>query len=309
MSLDTRAIVQLRAGSASAQLLPQRGGRVATLQLESPGGAPVDVLYPYPLDAPPDPVRWAKGGIYPLLPYSNRIANARLRTQGREATLLPHPDALPHALHGNAHRLPWRLDRQDAGSAVLLLDAPPNADWPWHYRGRLDIMLRADSLQMRVEVRNDSPDSMPAGIGLHPYFQHGPQARLGYRADAVWPPTSAFLATASRAPVPAERYQPARTLSAGGRTDYVGGWDGRAEVELPGGAWLRIEADPQFGHLVVHRPDNLAYLCLEPVSHVADGFNLATQGVAGTGTRWLAPGESLAGTTRLSLANHPWIHT
>ncbi len=309
MSLGTRAIVQLRAGGASAQLLPQCGGRVATLQLEGAGGTPVDVLYPYPLDAPFDPLRWAKGGIYPLLPYSNRIANATLRAGGRAIPLVPHPDALPHALHGNAHRLPWRLDQHDARSAVLRLDAPANADWPWHYSGRLDIGLDAGRLQMRIEIRNESPRSMPAGVGLHPYFQHRPQARLGYYADAVWPPTPEFLATASRQPAATERYRPARSLPAGGLTDYVGGWDGCAEVELPGGAWLRIEADQPFGHLVVHRPDSLAYLCLEPVSHVADAFNLAAQGVAGTGTCWLEPGASLAGTVRFCLANRPWINT
>ncbi len=52
---------------------------------------------------------------------------------------------------------------------------------------------------------------------------------------------------------------------------------------------------PVWQHLVVYRPDNLAYLCLEPVSHVADGFNQAARGVQDTGTRWLAPGESLSG--------------
>ena len=146
---------------------------------------------------------------------------------------------------------------------------------------------------------------MPAGIGLHPYFQHLPQARLGYHAGTVWPPTAEFLASSSRAPNADEVYRPARPLVPGCLTHYVGAWDGRAEVELPPGALLRIEADQLFGHLVVHRPDNLAYLCLEPVSHVADGFNLAAQGVAGTGTCWLAPGESLAGAMRFSLANNP----
>ena len=33
-------------------------------------------------------------------------------------------------------------------------------------------------------------------------------------------------------------------------------------MELPDGGYLRIAADPVFSHLVVHRPDNLAYLAL-----------------------------------------------
>ena len=305
VSWGARAIAELRSGGARAQLLPHCGGRVATLQLECPGAAPVDVLYPYPLNAPFDPVRWARGGIYPLMPYSNRINNARLRVDGEEIALKPHPDALPHALHGNAHRLPWRLEQHDETSAVLRLDAAPNGNWPWHYSGRLDVTLSADNLYMRIEIRNAGERNMPAGIGLHPYFLHQPQARLAYHAESVWPPTAEFLATAPRPPNADETYQKARALPPGSLTHYVGGWDGRAEVELPQGAWLRVDADPLFGHLVVHRPDNLAYLCLEPVSHVADGFNLAARGVADTGTRWLAPGESLAGAMRFSITNHP----
>ncbi|MEO6626094.1 MAG: aldose 1-epimerase [Burkholderiaceae bacterium] len=303
MNPGTRAIVQLRMGGARAQLLPQCGGRVATLQLAGPDGEPVDVLYPYPLDVPFDPVRWARGGIYPLMPYSNRVANARVCVDGVEIALKPHPDSLPHALHGNAHRLPWRLDQQDDSSALLRLDAPPSADWPWHYSGRLDIALSAHALAMRIEIRNAGERAMPAGIGLHPYFQHLPQAKIGYHADAVWPPNAEFLATTPRVPSTHESYRPARPLPPGGLTNYAGGWDGRAEVELPQGAWLRVEADPLFCHLVVHRPDNLAYMCLEPVSHVADGFNLAARGVADTGTHWLAPGESLAGTMRFSVSS------
>ena len=72
-------------------------------------------------------------------------------------------------------------------------------------------------------------------------------------------------------------------------------------LDLPDGAHLSITCDPVFGHLVVHRPPSGAYLCVEPVSHVANGFNLAARGVAETGTRFLEPGETLQGQIRFSL--------
>ena len=84
-------------------------------------------------------------------------------------------------------------------------------------------------------------------------------------------------------------------------THYVGGWNGVAGLDLPAGARLRVTADAVFRHLVVHRPDNTAYLCLEPASHVANGFNLAARGVPDTGTRLLAPGEAMGGTVRFAL--------
>ena len=166
------------------------------------------------------------------------------------------------------------------------------------------VQLAETELRITTELRNADSRVMPAGIGLHPYLRHEPGALVGYRATTVWPPTEEFLPGAPRPPQPEEIYAPAHALPAGGLTHYLGGWDGVVTTDLPGdprdqlpgGARLQITADAQFGHLVVHRPDNLAYLCLEPVSHVADGFNLAAQGVGDTGTHLLMPGDTLAGT-------------
>ena len=293
-------IVQLHSGDARVRLVPAAGGRISALRLVRPGGCVVDVLHPYPEDFF-DPLRWAKGGIYPLMPYSNRIANAAVQVNGEAVALKAHPDAAPHTLHGNAHAQPWQVLESDASSVELALDSAPSAAWPWRYWARMRLELAPGKLVVGLEMRNAGTRVMPAGIGLHPYFRHQPLARVGYQATTVWPPTPEFLPGAPRAPRADEIYRPARALPSGGLTHYVGGWDGTVLIDLPDGARLRMAADAAFGHLVVHRPDNMAYLCLEPVSHVADGFNLAARGVANTGTRLLAPGESMGGTIRLQM--------
>lgn len=295
------AVVVLQVGHASARLLPAAGARISAVRLIPEGShAAVDVLHAYPEDFF-DPLHWAKGGIYPLMPYSNRIAQAHLQVDSTVVALAPHPDAAPHTLHGNAHALPWKLKFNDAAHAVLVLEAAASPAWPWRYTGRMVVHLSSSELSVTLSICNDDDRKMPAGLGLHPYFRHRPDARIGYCAGSIWPPTADFVALSSRAPTPDESHVPAHALRAGGLTDYVGGWNGKASVELPEGDLLEIQADPIFGHLVVHRPDSLAYLCLEPVSHVADGFNLAARGVPDTGTHWLAPGESLAGSMRFSL--------
>ncbi len=293
-------IVQLDCAGASARLVPAAGGRISALSLVRPGGGKVEILHPYPEDFF-DPIRWAKGGIYPLMPYSNRIAHATLQLNGKAVALEAHPDAAPHTLHGNAHAQAWEILSNDASSAVLALDSAPSPAWPWRYWARMRLELAPSALVIRIEIRNADTRVMPAGIGLHPYFRHAPEARVGYSATTVWPPTPEFLPGVPRALHTGEIYSPARTLPAGGLTHYVGGWDGTALIDLPDGARLRMAADAAFGHLVVHRPDNLAYLCLEPVSHVANGFNLAARGVADTGTRLLAPGENMGGVIRFQL--------
>ncbi|MEI6761786.1 MAG: hypothetical protein WCO22_15190 [Betaproteobacteria bacterium] len=52
------------------------------------------------------------------------------------------------------------------------------------------------------------------------------------------------------------------------------------------------------------QPPQPLYLCLEPVSHVADGFNLAARGVPGTGTVQLRHGEVLQGRLSIRLGDH-----
>jgi aldose 1-epimerase len=53
---------------------------------------------------------------------------------------------------------------------------------------------------------------------------------------------------------------------------------------------------------VIYVPPGQDFFCVEPVTHVNDGFNLLVRGVDGTGVHVLAPGQTLAGTIRLRIA-------
>ena len=294
----------LRVGAAQAVVRPQAGARVCSLTLVHPDGRAVPVLYPYTA-ADVDPVNWAKGGIYPLVPYSNRIAQGQLLTaDGSTVSLPPHPNAHPHTLHGHAHGLPWQVVQQDAASAHLRLDSPACAAWPWPLRADLQLRLPAHALQLDLSHSHSGLGLMPAGIGFHPYFLHQAQARLRYHAGRRWLADAEFLAHASEVlPADAGFDQP-KPLPPGTLTDYLSEWDGAMDVELPQGDVLHLRSDAVLSHLVVHRPPQPLYLCLEPVSHVADGFNLAARGVSGTGTVQLPAGSVLRGQMSLSLSDH-----
>ena len=140
-------VTSLQKAGATARLLPHAGGRVSGLRLMTAQGRLVDVLYPYPEDFF-DPVRWAKGGIYPLVPYSNRIANAQLAVDGQAESLKPHPAALPHTLHGNAHAQAWQLAQTAPDVAVMTLESPPSAAWPWAYQASQRFELTASQLSI-----------------------------------------------------------------------------------------------------------------------------------------------------------------
>ena len=65
---------------------------------------------------------------------------------------------------------------------------------------------------------------------------------------------------------------------------------------------LTLTADDPLDDFIRHAPPGQPYVCLEPISHVADAINLAEQGWEGTGLRVLEPGETLS--LRMQLRIH-----
>lgn len=271
--------LRLAHGGFEAELAPTLGGRLTMLR-----HADRDIVVPLPTDHA-DPLFWGKGGGYPLVPYHNRIENAQLHFDGVVFNLLPHPDAVPHSLHGPAQRRPWRLVERDAASAVLALDYAADGDWPWAFEARQSFTLGGNGVTVGLTLRNKDTTPMPAGLGWHPYL---PVGLVTHDAAIHWPLRSDYLPTGERLSGPGPQAE---------ATHYVEAWTMAtvAADELD----ITLTASPEFRHLVVHSAGQ--YVCLEPVTHVANGFNLAAAGHAFAGMHSLAPGKVLAGTIRLGV--------
>lgn len=280
--------ITIRSTLLEATFAPDLGGRMATLRWLGPG-AGRDLLVP--LEGWGDtPWRWPKAGAYPLFPYSNRIRDARLAHDGRIHPLKPHPDGAPHTVHGPAHLRPWLGTARTADSVTLRLDYAADADWPWPFHAEQTFTVAEDTLSVLLRLTNTGGEAFPAGMGWHPYFLFDAGAAIRHDAATLWVQDDASVATGETAPAAPPQ----------ARTEYLSGWSG-ATLARGDGLRLAMTADPLFAHLVCHRPDSDAYACIEPVSHVADGFNLAARGIAGTGTRVLAPGATLAGRITLRI--------
>ena len=93
-------MIQLQAGGLVCELEPQLGGCIAGLWL---GGVPVLRSTPA---AQLTSARQA--GCYPLVPFSNRIAQATLLWQGTQHPLVRNNGADPHAIHGIGWQRPGR---------------------------------------------------------------------------------------------------------------------------------------------------------------------------------------------------------
>ena len=281
----------LRSGDLSATIAPAAGGRITRFTSEEPGAA-LDWLVPLADDqrqAGFAPTAWPKAGCYPLVPFSNRIAEGRFSWAGRSAALPIHPGEA-HALHGGAHRAAWRLVRHDAASATMAYrHARGDQGWPWSFEVEQDVRLGDGALALTLRITNTGEVEMPCGLGFHPYFPSRFAHRIRFAARTVWAPDADFLGTPPRAVPAAEDYATPRPLEDVELTQYYGAWNGQAVLQGADGAAIRLEADAPLRHLVLHRPAGRGYFCVEPVSHVANAAHLqATR--ADTGWQVLPPG-------------------
>jgi aldose 1-epimerase len=286
-----------------ATLRPRDGGRVASFWREEADGGRTDVLVPM-ADAGFDPPTWPKAGTYPLVPYSNRIRNGAFRFGDVSVALVPHPATFPHALHGFCQMRPWTVTRHSEAQVEMRYRHDPEHGpdaWPWGFEAVQRIALDPAGMTHEIAVESRADRPMPVGLGIHPYFAVSQGDRITFAADALWEADEAGCGRELRPLADgARRYDSCHDDRE--TTSYHAGWNGTASIERRDGTRIVIEAGAPLDHLVFHVPAGGGYLCLEPVSHVADAFNLAAAGKTRTGARVLEPGEALRATVRIALS-------
>jgi len=280
--------VAIACGPFSARLRPAWGGRMTHLHHADHG----DILVPTG-EGGFEPLNWPRAGAYPLFPYHNRLYGGSFVHAGIRHDLLPHPALAPDAMHGPAHRRPWEISDLASDRVGLVLHYEADGEWPFSFRAEQSFLLEDGGLTVGLSITNLSDVPAPMALGWHPYLAAGPgcnahtDARLQYPLDAQNVPTGQ----------PAIPRQTAAIPAATGYTLHYTDWS-NAHVQFDGFS-LRIEADPVFGHLAVHRMDR--YLCLEPVSMAAGALGLPETQREAFGVRIVAPGEHLSGRIRLSI--------
>jgi aldose 1-epimerase len=297
--------VGLAAGAARVVIAPAMGGALASFALGD-----VDVLRP----TPPGSSSVRAHACYPLVPYSNRIANARLEFEGHAYTLARNFGDHPHSIHGVGWQVPWSVATQDETSARLELEHAATGDaasaWPWPFRATQSFALRADAaaatLTLRLTLANIGDSAFPFGLGWHPFFVRSKAARLGFRARGVWMTDATQLPTSLAPTLPEGPFEPPRDPGPGPIDNVFAGWDGTAALD---DAERRIEvtlaADRAASFLVVYTPAHSAFVALEPVTHMTDAFNRAARGEQRTGTRTLRPGRAFSCTMEIAVRHKP----
>jgi aldose 1-epimerase len=281
-------LLSLRTGPLAVDLAPSAGGSIARFCIDD-----IDLLRPMTV-ADQESGLGNNAAAYPLFPFSGRIANGRLLFEGEAYQLARNREGVNHPLHGDGWHNPWRVERRDEHSAEIVYEheradskAGKKGSWPFRYRARQSYRLDADRLTVTMALDNLEDRTVPAGLGLHPFFARDEDNELQCRLQHVWR-TDAEVLPIERTSVPPEwDFSTSRRVMGTGLDNCFGGWDGHATITWPGRRLrLDLEASESFRHLVIFTPPDRPFFCVEPVSHANGEVVLAP----------LAPGATRTGT-------------
>lgn len=273
--------ITLTAGTMRCDVEPDLGACVAGLWM---GDAPVL------RSAAAGQIKTAReSGSYPLVPFSNRIGNAKLTWNGTSHPLVTNFGNEPHAIHGVGWQRPWEVLDASNSFALLSYEHKPDAAWPFAFDTSQAFRLTGNELELTLSITNQSKTATPVGLGWHPWFVKRPQSRISFKAAGRWEMDADKLPTA-RTPTQGMDVE-AALLDVDHCFD---GWSGELHLrdEL-----FQIRVSSALASLVVCTNAALGNIAIEPVSHVNNAISLMERGVAtaeALGLRVLQPGESMS---------------
>ncbi len=239
-------------------------------------------------------------GSYPLVPFSNRVAQAKLVWAGTSHPLVQNNAAEPHAIHGVGWQRPWEVLDESDQFALLSYQHKADAAWPFAFDTSQAFRLSEGALEITLSMTNQSSTPAPAGLGWHPYFVKRATSHLRFAASGRWEMGADKLPTQRLAATGLD------TACAALDVDHCfEGWQGEA---LLSDERLRVRIASSLKRLVVFTNATRDFVAIEPVSHVNNAVNLMATGkwtADELGLRVLQPGESMSEVMSIRVGDAP----
>ncbi|MFM2239732.1 MAG: hypothetical protein RJA69_1106 [Pseudomonadota bacterium] len=275
--------LELHSTHLRCALRPDLGGCLAGLWL---GDEPV-----LRSTEPQDLKAARQSGCFPLVPFSNRIAQAQLQWHGTSHPLVRNNGDEPHAIHGVGWQRAWQVLEHTESSAFLSYEHRADSGWPFAFDASQMIQLHPNRLTLTLSITNQAHVPAPVGLGWHPYFVKREHSRLTFEAGGRWE-------------MGADKLPTHRTAINGFSADCdtldvdhcFDGWQGALTLR---DAVMQVRIESSLRRLVVFTHPSRDTVAIEPVSHVNNALHLVREGVSDAHTLGLAalePGESMSAT-------------
>ena len=275
----------LQSGDIRLEVCPAAGGSITKFSVEGQ-----DILRP----ASEEAIEQRDPGLmsaFPMVPYCNRIANGLFWFEGRQIQLEKNFEPELCSIHGLGWQRAWSVEHKSMALLKLSYDHDGH-DWPWKFYSEQCFRLEPDRLNYELSISNADSSTMPAGLGLHPFFFEQRLARMSCLFQGRWQCNSEGLPNHFVVRVEPDQFDGSKTMSefdldhvyTSLNSDICLKWDNHKY-----GLSL-LKSDGNFAY-VVYSPPEGDFFCVEPVSHLPNVINMDEQ--AGT-MRALEPGDSMS---------------
>lgn len=217
------------------------------------------------------------GGCFPLIPYANRIKNARFSFNNREFDIDGQKCEPTHALHGDGWTSLWQVISHQKSSITLSYHSHFS---PFHYQATQVIELVNNAVCITLNIIHLGENRMPYGMGFHPWFIKKSNTTLYAPAEHMYEEDEEHFST-KFVSVPANRdfSKTSSTLPYGFVNNLFIGWvqdqqkQSLAKIHYPSSnRVIRIEASNIFDRYMYYQ-DGSDFFCFEPVSHDINAHN------------------------------------
>jgi len=265
-------------GAIEVEVLPDAGARIHRLRVF---GADL-------LSAPDDPAAHLAdpffSGAYVMAPWCNRIDPGPVRVGNRSVALVPNfPGG--SAIHGQVYARRW--DRTGPGSFRI---RGGEDGWPWAYEAGLAVAVANRSVTIALTLANRSPDPMPGGLGLHPWFRR--PVEVAIHGDSVFPSNADTPAL----PVPVAGPLDVRRIGAltpGVDATWTDLADPPVELKWPHlGLRATMHVDAPVVYIVAASVTQADAIAVEPQTHAPQGLRRLLAGEPGA-LAMVDPGATL----------------
>lgn len=238
---------------------------------------------------------------FPLVPFGNRVSGNRFTWEGKSYQLEPNIEWDSHYLHGDGWLNDWQCDEQSDEALTLVYRHQSGV---YCYQAEQRFHLTASALSVTLTVTNEGEETLPFGLGWHPYFPLTQATRLQAKASGYWLEREQWLAGEYQDALPdALDFNPLNALPRQWVNNGFAGWNGEALIRQQGYA-LKMKTEPPAPCYFVFVSDPafdkgyaFDFFCIEPMSHAPDDHHR----VQGGNLVALKPGESLSQTMALEL--------
>jgi aldose 1-epimerase len=115
---------------------------------------------------------------FPMLPFCNRARDNRFISDGADYRFAPNQSWDRHYLHGDGCLSRWNVVDQSDTSVTFGMRYDGGLASPYVCSAEILYRLHDEGLTVTLAARNEAPQTLPFGLGLHPYFALTPHTTL-----------------------------------------------------------------------------------------------------------------------------------